>query len=244
MLNDNLQQQIDTIYDYWFLQYKFPNFSANPYKSSCGNNEDAGAKVEKIPAGWKKVKLCQIEGNIITGKTPSTSDRSNYGNDIPFITIGDIRNNKYVVSTDISLSTKGADSQKNKFIPADSLCVTCIASPGIIGFSTEPSQTNQQINTIIFSNDINKEFLYCALRRYFTQQGVVKTGNTFANMNKDDFSKIPIVYPDLKTLEIFHRITMPLSAQMKTLSLQNKHLISLRNWLLPLLMSGQATIAD
>ena len=197
-----------------------------------------------IPVNWKIKLLKQIEPNIITGKTPSTEDKSNYGNEVPFITIGDIRNNKYVVNTEIALSHKGANTQTNKYIPAGSLCVTCIASPGIMGFSTENSQTNQQINTIVFSDKRNREYLFCYLRRYFNQHGTVKTGNTFANMNKEDFSNIPVVYPDDNTLKSFDDLIKPHTEQIERLSLENRHLIQLRNWILPLLMNGQATISD
>ena len=242
-ISDSLQNQIDVLYDYWFIQYQFPNSEGYPYKASGGNfylDKDN----RNIPCSWKCIPLSEIEGNIVTGKTPSTEDTSNYGHDVPFITIGDIRNNKYIISTESYLSKKGADTQQNKYLPAGSLCVTCIASPGIIGFTTEESQTNQQINSIVFSRDDNREFLFCALQRYFNKNNVVKTGSTFANMNKEDFSNIPIIYPDTTTLSKFHMLTIPLVKRMERLSQETNSLIALREWLLPILLNGQATISD
>ena len=159
-ISTELESLAKTIYDYWFLQFEFPNEEGKPYKSSGGKmvfNEEMN---REIPEGWEIKRLAEIEDNIITGKTPSTKDPENYSGNIPFITIGDIRGNVYVVNTEQNLSEKGANSQSNKYIPGGSLCVTCIATPGLISFASQKSQTNQQINSIIFSKEYNKPFLY------------------------------------------------------------------------------------
>jgi len=68
-----------------------------------------------------------------------------YNGNVLFITIGDIRGNMHILDTQLKLSQVGADFQKNKYIPKGSLCISCIASSGLIGFATQNSQTNQQI---------------------------------------------------------------------------------------------------
>ena len=237
-----LEEMAKTIYDYWFVQFDFPNAEGKPYRSSGGAVVWNDRLNREIPKGWEVKYLAEIESDIITGKTPPTQCPENYNGDIPFITIGDIRNNVFVTSTEITLSKQGADSQPTKYIPEDSICVTCIASPGLIGFTTERSQTNQQINTVVCKNKYNRYFLYFALNNYFQYANGAKTGSTFANMNKDDFSTIEILKPEIKLLQQYYGVIDPLFQKIKESTMETKYLSMLRDWLLPMLMNGQVTV--
>ncbi|WII95495.1 restriction endonuclease subunit S [Moraxella haemolytica] len=242
-INVQLEQMAKTIYDYWFVQFDFPDENGKPYQSSGGEMIYNEVLKREIPKGWGVKKLGDIEQNIITGKTPSTQNENNFGNDIPFITIGDIRNNAFIVNVEQKLSILGANSQSKKYIPKDSLCVSCIATIGLIGFSTERSQTNQQINSIVFNNDYNMYFLYFALNDFFVK-GKAKTGNTFANMNKADFESIIVLYPKLDLLKEYHLKIKYFFEKIKNNSIQNQQLTQLRDFLLPMLMNGQVGIGD
>ena len=196
----------------------------------------------EIPEGWEDATLEDIEPNIITGKTPPTSDTENFGGDIPFICIGDVRGNMHVVETELTLSSKGAKLQKSKFIPKGAICVTCIASPGLVAFATEDSQTNQQLNSVVCKNEENKNYLYFYLTDYFKHAKGAKTGNTFANMNKGDFSSIKVIHPRRELLEKFDKSTSSMIESVLTNQKQNQELTALRDWLLPMLMNGQVTV--
>lgn len=242
-ISKELESIAKTIYDYWFLQFEFPDKDGKPYKSNGGKLVWNDQLKQEIPEGWEVKYLSDIESNIVTGKTPSTKDKTNFGKDVPFICIGDIRNHSFINSTAISLSEKGANSQKKKFIPSGSLCVSCIATPGLIGFTTKDSQTNQQINTIVFNNIKNKYFLYFALFEYFNSNKNVKTGNTFSNMNKEEFSKIKIIYNKKLVDEYFNTVNSYFE-KIKLCEFENEQLQSLRDFLLPMLMNGQVIIED
>lgn len=237
-INAELESMAKTIYDYWFTQFDFPDENGKPYKSSGGKMVWNEELKREIPEGWERVLLKDIENNIVTGKTPSTKCPEYYNGDIPFITIGDIRENTYIVSTEQKLSKTGADTQLKKYIPNNSLCVSCIASPGLIGFATTDSQTNQQINSIIFSNENNKFFLYFALNDFFSNSRGAKTGNTFDNMNKEEFSNIIMIYSS-DIVSLFHKKVEPIFNMIRKNSVENQQLASLRDWLLPMLMNGQ-----
>ena len=197
----------------------------------------------EIPEGWGVESVKDFESNIITGKTPSRKNSDNFGGKIPFITIGDIRGNTFVYSTSETLTDLGASVQNNKYLPQDSLCVSCIATVGEIGFTTEPSHTNQQINSIVFEDETNRYYLYFALKNYFENANAsAKTGNTFANMNKEDFSGIKIIFPNKEIKNNFHKITETYFSQIKCLQGQNQQLTQLRDWLLPMLMNGQVKV--
>ena len=124
-INDNLEAMAKQLYDYWFVQFDFPNEVGKPYKSSGGAMVWNEKLKRKIPQGLDATKIGDIEKNIITGKTPSCADDGNFGGDIPFVTIDDIRGNLFVFEAQRTLSTKGADSQEQKYLPIGSLSVSC-----------------------------------------------------------------------------------------------------------------------
>ena len=241
-INAELEAMAKTLYDYWFVQFDFPDKNGKPYKTSGGKMVWNEELKREIPDRWEVKQLRKIESNIVTGKTPLTDNKDFYNGEIPFITIGDIRGNMHVTSTEITLSKSGADSQVNKYIPKGSLCVTCIASPGLIGFATKNSQTNQQINSIVFHNDENRTYLYFALNDYFKFAKGAKTGNTFANMNKGDFESIQLVLPENKLRLKFEEFALPIVELILMRSKENKNLSELRDWLLPMLMNGQVKV--
>ena len=234
-----LEKMSKTIYDYWFLQYEFPNEEGKPYKSLGGKMVWNEELKKEIPDGWKFKKIVEIEDNIVTGKTPSTKDETNFGGEIPFVTIDDIRKGMYISKTERTLSKKGADLQKNKYIPANSLCITCIATVGLVGITTRQSQTNQQINSIICKNTNNIYFLLNAIRNYFKFSTGAKSGNIFDNMNKEDFSNIKLIYPNKNIIDKYAQKVKPVYDKIREKFLENEELASLRDYLLPLLMNGQ-----
>ena len=163
-INDNLEAIAKQLYDYWFVQFDFPNEEGKPYKSSGGAMVWNEKLKREIPQGLGTPKIGDIEKNIITGKTPSCADEDNFGGDIPFVTIDDIRGNLFVFEAQRTLSTKGADSQEKKYLPIGSLSVSCIGTIGVMGFVARLAQTNQQINSIVFEHEYNKEFLYFSIK--------------------------------------------------------------------------------
>ena len=251
-INAELEAMAKTVYDYWFVQFEFPfdfaqgkpSAEGKPYKSNGGKMVWSEELKREVPEGWEMKTLKEIENDIITGKTPPTDNSNFYNGDVPFITIGDIRGNMHVVKTALTLSKLGGDYQKNKYIPKGSLCVTCIASPGLIAFATEPSQTNQQINSIVIHSEHNKSYLYYALNDYFKFANGAKIGNTFANMNKGDFESIEMIYPPVELLNKFEEFSAPINDKILSCLIENQQLSSLRDWLLPMLMNGQVSVGD
>jgi type I restriction enzyme S subunit len=242
-INARLSKLANSLYDFWFVQYEFPYNEGGSYKDLGGKlifNESAS---RLIPFDWNWQKVGEFEDAIVTGKTPPTNEPANFDGDIPFIKIADIRNNTHIVATEETLSDKGANLQPKKFIDSGDICVTCIATPGLVGIATERSQTNQQINTIKVKNHIYRYYLFFALRDHFKIQKA-KTGNIFANMNKEDFCNIEILVPDSRTVEAYSSKVEPIFAKILVLEKEIIGLQKLRDWLLPMLMSGQVTVQD
>ena len=98
---------------------------------------------------WKRIKVSEL-GRIVTGKTPKTSRSENYGGKIPFLTPSDDMEVKYVTKTGKTITELGLSEVKNCLLPANAVCVSCIGSDlGKVVITTQPTVTNQQINSII-----------------------------------------------------------------------------------------------
>ena len=220
------------------MQFDFPNEEGKPYKSSGGKMVYNPILKREIPEGWEVKAIKEIESNIITGKTPSKSEEDNFGGNIPFVTIDDIRKYMYIYESERTLSEKGADSQSSKYLPKGSLSCSCIGTAGILGFIGTLAQTNQQINSIIFNKDYNRELIYFALKWHFSH-ATAKMGNILPNMSKDEFSRIPIVYPQIDILMKYHNLVKDLFCKIDNGVCTILSLTKQRDELLPLLMNGQ-----
>ena len=243
-INAELEAMAKTLYDYWFVQFDFPDANGKPYKSSGGKMIWNAELKREIPEGWEVKELIDIESNIITGKTPSTKDEENFGGDIPFVTIDDIRQQLFVFNAERTLTKKGGDSQINKYLQPGDICVSCIGTIGVIGIIGKICQTNQQINSISNISDCNRYFLLNALKDYFHFNVAAKKGAVLDNMNKGDFSIIPILDATTDLKIRYNKTVKSFYSKIEINLKENQELASLRDWLLPMLMNGQVSVAS
>ena len=166
---------------------------------------------------WKTYTLKEV-GQIITGKTPNTNKEEYYGKDILFITPTDI-NNKYTTKTERSLTNIGV--KYSKFIPKNSVLVTCIASIGKNTINQEDCTINQQINVIIPNDSNYYEYLYYHLT-FNTPYILTFAGKSAtAIINKSTFEEIDITIPPLDEQKAIADI---LSKADEEINLLNKQL--------------------
>lgn len=122
------------------------------------------SELGEIPRGWEINCISQF-GDVVCGKTPSKANPEYFGDGIPFIKIPDMHNSVYVVSPSERLTALGAASQAKKTIPSGSICVSCIATVGKVVITHEPSQTNQQINSIVPKTPQFTAYLYFQMKK-------------------------------------------------------------------------------
>ncbi|APC65620.1 hypothetical protein AAV35_14255 (plasmid) [Salimicrobium jeotgali] len=239
----NLEQLAQTLFKRWFIDFEFPNEDGKPYRSSGGKMVES--ELGLIPEGWEVLILEDIsESPIVCGKTPSTKIKENYGSEMPFITIPDMHNSTFIQTTEKYLSKKGAESQPKKTLPPLSICVSCIATPGLVSITSEKSQTNQQINSLIPSKvDVFYTYLYLSRKSQLIRE-LGSGGSTTLNLNKTQFSKVPILYPSQSIREEFHQQISPLFNEINNLQKQSFKLAQLRDNLLPKLLSGELELNE
>ncbi|EDT8746933.1 restriction endonuclease subunit S [Salmonella enterica subsp. enterica] len=197
-----------------------------------------------IPKGWGVASISEM-GKVTCGKTPSKKEPEYYGSDVPFIKIPDMHGQLFVLKTNEYLSEAGSKSQLKKLVPANSICVSCIATIGVVSITNEPSHTNQQINSVTPHKSSLLYYLYfCMLGLKDHLHILGSAGSATLNVNTSTFSGIKIAQPDAKVLELFHAKCTHLFNEIKSLSVQTESLTQLRDTLLPKLLSGEITLPE
>lgn len=224
-----LEEAAERLYREWFVDLHFPGYE---------NTEI----IDGVPEGWKKQKISEF-GEIITGKTPSTTKEQYYVGNIPFVKIPDMHNCVYPIVTESTLTTEGANTQKNKFIPKNGIMVSCIATVGLVNIAIEPCQTNQQINSIVLHDERDLYYTYFTMKRLKALlEGVGSNGATMTNVNKTKFGNLEVLYPSNNLRKDYFDYCKPIFEKIYALSVGVHKLSQVRDGLLPKLMSGEIEV--
>ena len=224
-----LEEAAQRLYKEWFVDLRFPGY------------EDVKV-VDGVPEGWRYKRVEEF-GEVITGKTPLTSKTEYYGGNIPFVTIPDMHGNVFPLVTEKTLTKVGADTQKNKYLPVNSVIVSCIATVGLVNIAVEACQTNQQINSVILQNDNELYFFYESMKRIKALlDGVGSNGATMTNVNKTKFSSIKVLYPVEDLVKRYNEFCKSIFDKILVLSKSIIKAEQARDRLLPKLMSGEIEV--
>ena len=224
-----LEEAAERLYREWFVDLHFPGYE---------NTEI----IDGVPEGWKKQKISEF-GEIITGKTPSTTKKQYYGGNIPFVKIPDMHNCVYPIVTEFTLTTEGANTQKNKFIPKNGIMVSCIATVGLVNIAIETCQTNQQINSIVLNDEQDLYYTYFTMKRLKALlEGVGSNGATMTNVNKTKIGNLEVLYPGNNLRKDYFDYCKPIFEKIYALSIGVHKLSQVRDGLLPKLMSGEIEV--
>ena len=243
-INDNLEQQLTTLYDYWFTQFDFPNENGKPYQSSGGKMIMNNCLKKKIPNGWNVESVYSNQLSSIIKPGVDKFDTKIYfatadikGTSLSSGTLIDYENRENRANMQPNVNSvwfaKMKDSIKHLYLNEEMLPIisSSILSTGFCGLQC---------------SDVSFEYMasYISNTYFETHKDMLAHGATQEAVNNDDLAGIHIVIPDDKTLQNYHRITQPIYSQISKNICENQELVKIRDWLLPMLMNGQATIAD
>lgn len=198
--------------------------------------------VEEAEEGWEEKPLGSF-GRIVCGKTPSKKVAEYHNGSIPFIRIPDMHGQVYLMRATDSITEKGKASQLNKTLPAGTVCVSCIATVGLVSITTRECQTNQQINSIIPGKEHYRYYLYLLMLSMYDELHAMASGGTATlNLNTSSFTKMLVPSPPDEVLRDFHGVVAPLFDKMLNNCEQLTTLTNLRDTLLPKLLSGEVRV--
>ena len=244
LINDNLEAMAKQLYDYWFVQFDFPNEEGKPYKSSGGAMVYNERLKREIPVGWQVENLVDF-AEIKNGATPSTSDDTNYGGDIVWITPKDLsdQQSKFVYQGERNITKQGLDSCSTSMLPINSVLMSSRAPIGLISIAKHEVCTNQGFKSFIPKNMEDSIYLYYYIKHHIKQIEQLGTGTTFKEVSRDDLCKFPILVVGAnETYKQWVELQDEIANKQFVLTKEIASLTKQRDELLPLLMNGQASV--
>ena len=243
-INDNLEAMAKQLYDYWFVQFDFPNEEGKPYKSSGGKMEWNDKLKRYIPEGWKVVHLDDF-ADIKNGATPSTTNPLNYGGEIVWITPKDLsdQKSKFVYQGERNISQLGYDSCSTNLLPTNSVLLSSRAPIGLVSIAMTELCTNQGFKNLIPHDDKDSLYLYYYIKHHVKQIEQLGTGTTFKEVSREDLCKFPILTPsNTWGYTQWVGVMTQIANKQFILTKEVESLTKQRDELLPLLMNGQVSV--
>lgn len=233
-INQELEAMAKTLYDYWFMQFDFPDQNGKPYKSSGGKMVYHPELKREIPEGWGVEKLGDIS-QYVTEKVDSFElNIENYvGTDNMIADMGGIE-----LTTSIPKS-----GTSTKFSVGDILISNIRPYFKKIWLSDRTGGCSADVLCIRTNRIIPKEFVYATLARddFFNYDVAGSKGSKMPRGDKKHIMEYPIVF-EFEVAEQYSKIVRPIYEAVHENNNQNQELTKLRDWLLPMLMNGQVKV--
>ncbi|EAY1188370.1 restriction endonuclease subunit S [Salmonella enterica subsp. diarizonae] len=225
-INAELEAMAKTLYDYWFVQFDFPDANGKPYKTSGGKMEYNATLKREVPVGWKIKKISEIALVKAGGDKPS--------NCVGF------RSDEYSIPIfSNGISSEGLYGYTNISV-VNKPSIT-VSARGTIGYSVlrlKPFFPIIRLLVLTPYQDNALKFLEETIKRFSFEN----SGSVQQQLTVPQISEMSILYPIEKLLNIYTKRIWPLIKKIELIKEQNSELQQLRDWLLPLLMNGQVTI--
>ena len=222
------------LYDYWFVQFDFPNEEGKPYKSSGGAMVWNDKLKREIPQGWSNGVLSDV-ANITMGQSPDGSSYNEDGEGIIF----------YQGSTDFGLrfpNIRQYTTSPSRYANKGDILMSVRAPVGALnianndccigrGLSALSSKIGSMTHLYYLMNDFRLKF-----------EGMNSAGTTFGSITKDELFSLPVIIPTKSVISEFEKVCEPTFDKQMIIGEEINALTKQRDALLPLLMNGQATV--
>lgn len=243
-INDNLEQQLMLLYDYWFTQFDFPDNDGNPYQTSGGKMVWNDTLKRNIPENWK------VQSVISNCLSSIIKPGVEIFNTKTYLATADVKGTSISIGTIVDYD--GRESRANMQPSINSVWFAKMKN------SIKHLYLNKEMQPIISSsilstgfcglqcNEISFEYIasYVSNAYFEIHKDMLAHGATQEAVNNDDLAGVHIIIPEDTVLRAYHETTQAIYAQISKNICENQELVKLRDWLLPMLMNGQATISD
>lgn len=244
-INKELESMAKTIYGYWFLQFEFPNENGKPYKSSGGKMVWSEELKREIPEGWE-VKSIDDFGTLNNGINYSKNEVGDKNYKI--VNVRNISETSLLLSKtkmdDIVLTARTAD---NYLIKKNDILIARSGIPGAVRILKNDIENTIYCGFIIclrLSSDFYRRYLVYKLKDYENTTATTSGGTIMQNVSQSTLKSIKFAVPEKKYILKFNEKIDIIWSNMQNNEEENQALISLRNFLLPLLTNGQIGFKD
>jgi len=238
-INENLEQQAQALFKSWFVDFE-------PFK----DGEFVESELGRIPKGWRVVTLAEMTSKFGTGLNPRNNFKLGEGKNF-YVTIKNMGNNRVYLDERCDKVTDEAIAKINKRskLQVGDLLFSGIGTIGRVALITEPP-TNWNTSESVFNmhpaQNISSEFLYVLLQSDVFQNYVKinALGGVQQGIRMASLKDYKMVLPDDFVLRYFDKVITPLISKIKSNERQSDRLASLRDTLLPRLMSGELKVNE
>ena len=229
-----LEAMAKTLYDYWFTQFDFPNAEGKPYRSSGGEMVWNDQLKRKIPKGWSAGQLSDI-ANITMGQSPSGDTYNENGSGTIF----------YQGCTDFGTRfpvPRVYTSAPTRFAKAGDILMSVRAPVGTLNIAMEDCCIGRGLAALNsqFGSQLHLLYTLSGFKQLFDVMD--GNGTTFGSITKDTLFEMKVVIPRRDQIKSFEEMVQPIEQKIRVAEQENRELTKLRDWLLPMLMNGQATV--
>lgn len=240
-INDNLEAMAKQLYDYWFVQFDFPNEEGKPYKSNGGAMMWNEKLKREIPEGWYAENICKI-ANILSGGTPSKAVDEYWNNGtIPFFGPTDCYGSVFQIKTADHITQKGLEHCASSLFEEGIVIITARGSIGKLVIVGTPMAMNQSCYALQ-SKEGEYEYLYFLTTQLIDCLKAKGSGSVFKSIIASDIEHSTLCVATEYVVSDFCKKVKPLFEKLKANTIEIAELTKQRDELLPLLMNGQATV--
>lgn len=244
-INAELEAMAKTLYDYWFVQFDFPDRGGKPYKTSGGKMVFNAELKREIPDGWQSGTLSNI-GEIIGGSTPPKEIAEYFStNGTGWITPKDLSlngDNKFIAKGELDVTDKGLKAASLTVMPKGVILLSSRAPVGYMAISRDKVTTNQGFKSLVPKKGYSTEFVYYTVKNLIPTIKNNATGSTFKEVPASTLKTIKTCLPDESLIKKYTSLVEGIFKRQDILEIENQQLAELRDWLLPMLMNGQVTV--
>ncbi len=249
-INEELEKLAKTLYNYWFVQFDFPDENERPYKSSGGKMIYNEKLKRNIPYNWAVDSVKSCITHINTGLNPRDNFILNNGN-IKYITVKNLTTRGSIDFSNCDTIDEVAQKivHKRSDISKGDILFASIAPLGRCYLIQEEPKTwdiNESVFSIRPQSTIPSEYLYMFLmsETFVKKAENSSSGSVFAGIRIKTLEDMPLVIPDNNILQLFKEKMSKIFQQKYIMECENQKLIEIRDFLLPMLMNGQVTVLD
>ena len=241
-INQNLEAMAKQLYDYWFVQFDFPNEEGKPYKSSGGKMVWNEKLKREIPEGWD-ISLIKDIATTYSGGTPKSTNIEYYDNgEIAWINSGEL-NSPIITKTTNYITKCGLENSSAKLYPSNSILVAMYgATAGKVSLLTFEACSNQAVCGVIPTIENMLYYVYFHISSLYSHFITLSTGSARDNISQNTIKNILLPIPTRNILKLFDEKIGSIYQTIVNNYQQIDSLTKQRDELLPLLMNGQVSV--
>lgn len=229
---DNLEQQAQTIFKSWFIDFE-------PFQDS----EFVDSELGPIPKGWEVTNLGSV-AECLLGGTPSRKNNDYWNGDIAWINSGEINKDRIIEPTEF-ITELGLKKSATKLLPKKTTVLAITgATLGQVSLLEIETCANQSVIGVLENENLQYEYIYLFIKSNIDKIISGQTGGAQQHINSNDVKQIDLILPSNGVLNDYYKLVSPMLTEVANLHFQNKKLAETRDLLLPKLMSGEIDVSD